>query len=103
MRKERKLQQLKQTRDKIEKFLEQLEQEDSKENANSLPNLTDPDTRIVKDKDTKYVGVQGPVRVRSAGHFLCASSCRKVDDAENSVPGPLEDRRLSGEWSCNCR
>jgi transposase len=56
-RKLNKLDLLKRAKEKIERFLKEAEQDrDGSKAVDTKINLTDPDARIVKDRDTKYIG-----------------------------------------------
>jgi len=66
-----KLNALKREKEKINGFLVKLEEEDNKKNIKDRKvNLTDLDARMVKDKDTKYMGYNCQIGVDEENHII---------------------------------
>lgn len=67
----RKLRELQNKKNKIDKFLEEVKKNPDRIRGNEKINLTDPDARVMKDKDTSYSGYNLLLTVDS-NHFIAA-------------------------------
>lgn len=71
IRKTNKLESLQREKEKIEVFLSQVESEENKKDmAKAKVSLTDRDARMVKDKDTKYMGYNCQIAVDEQAHVI---------------------------------
>jgi transposase len=68
----RKLRELHHKKEKIDKFLNEVRNDPNRIKSKEKVNLTDPDARIMKDKDTTYPGYNLQLIVES-NHFIAAN------------------------------
>jgi transposase len=88
VRKLNKLDSLKRAKEKIERFLKGVEQSEKYEAEDTKINLTDTDARIVKDRDTKYMGYNCQAGVDKKGHVIVGAEVFN-DASERELLQPM--------------
>src|SRR4029077_20587791 len=101
----RKLRELQNKKNKIDKFLEEVKNNPSRIRGKEKINLTDPDARMMKDKDTSYPGynllltVDANHFVAAYGLFTCAADQPHLKPMVNKLREQIKDPLKKSIWA----